>query len=101
MKTENDLNELKLKGPYETDILVSITDGKREGKITISLSLGEPPTQELIAECLASAKMTAEESGYRLMNKMEFFNAMMRERLGTTERFACPGSEEWDTDPVV
>lgn len=94
MKTEDNL---KLEGPYETSIAVHITDGEREGKITINLTLGTPPTRQEIAECVAKAKETAEENGFRLMSKMEFFNAMMRERLGATENFACPGGTEWDT----
>lgn len=87
---------MNLKGPYETNITVHITDGEREGKIDISLSMGEPPTQKMIDECLARAKETAEENGLRLMNKSEFFHVMMRERTGDTTRFAIPGGDEWD-----
>lgn len=94
-------DDIKLKGPYETEITVHITDGTNEGKITIGLSLATPPTQKDIDEALAQAKATAEENDFRLMKKMEFFNVMMRERLGAKERFACPGGDEWDTDSVV
>lgn len=90
------MSDTKLKGPYETDVRVHITDGEREGQITISLSLGEEPTLEQINECVEKAKATAAEAGFRLMTKPEFFNVMMRERLGATENFACPGNEEWD-----
>lgn len=90
---END----KLKGPYEIEMHVHVTDGARTfGKISVNLKLADVPTQEDIDECLAMAKEKAEESGFRLMNKMEFFNLMMRERLGAREDFACPGSEDWD-----
>jgi len=93
-------DNLKLKGPYETEITVHITDGNNEGKITVGLSLATLPTQEDIDEALAKAKATAEDNGFRLMSKSEFFNTMMRERLGATERFSCPGGDEWATDSV-
>lgn len=86
----------QLEGPYETEIIVHITDGKNEGKITVGLSMATCPTQEDINDSINHAKLTAEESGYRLMTKTEFFNVMMRERLGATNRFACPNGDEWD-----
>lgn len=87
---------MKLKGPYETTISVHVTDGERAGTIDINLSLGEPPTQEHIDECIAKAKETAEENGMRLMNKEEFFHAILRAKTGSRERFAVPGGDEWD-----
>lgn len=87
---------MNLKGPYETNITVHITDGEREGKIDISLSMGTPPTQEEIDACIERAKETAEENGMRLMNKSEFFHTMMRERTGSDQRFAIPGGNEWE-----
>lgn len=88
---------MKLKGPYETNITVHITDGEREGKIDISLSMGEPPSQKMIDECIIKAREAAEENGMRLMNKSEFFHAMMRERTGSNQRFAIPGGDEWES----
>lgn len=86
---------MKLKGPYETNITVHITDGEREGKIDISLSMGEPPTQKMIDGCIAKAKEVAEENGMRLMNKSEFFHTMLRERTSSNARVAVPGGDEW------
>lgn len=85
-----------LKGPYETEIIVHVTDGEHTGKITLGLTLSEPPTQAHIYECLAKAKTTAEANGLRLMNKKEFFNSILRERTGATETYAIPGGNEWD-----
>lgn len=87
----------KLKGPYTTEIIVYITDGEREGKININLSMAEPPTQEDIDACLKKAEDAGKRVSLRLMNKREFFNAMMRERTGSHERFAVPGGDEWDS----
>lgn len=89
------MSDHNLHGPYETEIRVHITDGTNEGQITINLTMGNPPTKEEINECLSKAKETAEEAGFRLMTKPEFFNTMMRDRLGATERFACPGGDDW------
>lgn len=89
---------MKLKGPYETELIVHVTDGEVAGKITVSLSMGEPPTQDEITKCLTRAKTIAEENRLRLMTKPEFFNVMMHERFGANEQFACPNNREWDTD---
>jgi hypothetical protein len=86
----------KLNGPYEIDIIAHITNGEVAGEVTMSLSMGEPPTQSKIDECLERANGMVEEQGFRLMNKSEFFNAMMQKRLDVKGRFACPGTEEWD-----
>lgn len=85
-----------LKGPYETEIVVYITDGEREGKISVGLSMSEPPTQANIDSGLKTAEDAAKKAGFRLMNKREFFHAMMRERTGSNERFGVPGGDEWD-----
>lgn len=90
------MSETKLKGPYETELRVHVTNGKKNGCATVNLTCGEPPTKEQVKECLLVAEESVKESGYRLMNKREFFNAMTRERLGINETFACPGNDEWD-----
>lgn len=88
---------MKLKGPYKTTISIHVTDGKSAGTVDIALSTGEPPTQQHIDECIEKAKEVAEEAGMRLMNKGEFFHAILRERTGSRERFAVPGGDEWDS----
>ena len=86
---------MTLKGPYETNITVYVTDGEREGEIEISLSMGTPPTQNDIDGCMKKAESAATTNGMRLMNKSEFFHAMLRKRTGSNERFAVPGGETW------
>lgn len=95
-KGKEETDERPLKGPYETEIAVHITNGTDNGKIGVGLSMGHPPSQQDIDEAVEKAKETAEAAGFRLMNKHEFFNQMMRERLGATETFAAPGGREWD-----
>lgn len=87
---------MKLKGPYETDIIVHVTGKGNSGEIKISLSMGTPPTQKEIDACIAKATEAAEENGMRLMNKEEFFNAMMEKRAGLSQRVAIPGGKDWD-----
>lgn len=87
---------MKLKGPYTTVMQVCITNGERTGKVTIDLPYGYPPTEEEINACVKQAEDTVKEQGFRLMTKVEFFNEVLRERTGTTEKFAVPGGNEWD-----
>lgn len=90
-------SETILKWPYETNITVHIVnDDGVKGDITISLSMGDCPTDEMIHECLQKARETCEKHDCRLQNRKEFFNTMIQQRLGSTENFYCPGGEEWD-----
>lgn len=90
------MSNFKLKGPYETNVTIHVTDGNRDGKIEISLTMGELPTQKDIDACIQKATEAAEENGMRLMNKTEFINVMIRERTGSHQRIAAPGGSEWD-----
>jgi hypothetical protein len=91
------MSDTILKGPYEISVIVHVTDGDdANGAVTITATMGHLPTQEDIDDCLKKAENAVAEQGFRLMNKSEFFNQMMRERLGATEKFACPGGNEWD-----
>lgn len=91
------MSDTIFKGPYETQLIVHVTDGETVGALTMTLTMGNIPTQEDIDEAIQKAKEATEGQGFRLMNKMEFFNQMMKERLGATEQFACPGGNEWDS----
>ena len=91
------MNNNRLCGPYEITMKVHATDGNDQvATVEVSLGCGTPPTQADIDEGVKRAADALADSGFRLMNKIEFFNAMMRERLGATERYAVPGGEEWD-----
>lgn len=87
---------MKLKGPYTITIQVRITDGENTGKVTIDMPIGRPPTEEEINACVKEAEESVKDQGFRLMDKVEFFNAVFQERTGTTEFFAIPGGNEWD-----
>ena len=91
------MNDNRLCGPYEMKMTVHATDGGDQvAEIDISLGCGTPPTQEDIDQALKKAEGALADSNFRLMYKTEFFNAMMRARLGATDRYALPGSEDWD-----
>lgn len=91
------MSDTILKGPYEVSVIVHVTDGdETNGAVTISCTMGHPPTEKDIDDCVKKAEKAVSDQGFRLMNKSEFFNQMMRERLGATENFACPGGTKWD-----
>jgi len=88
-------NDNKLYGPYETSIVIHFTDEDQNAAVTVNLTMGRVPTKEDIDEAIEKA-VEGVPDGFRLLNKDEFFNLMMRQRLGATENYACPGSREWD-----
>jgi hypothetical protein len=91
------MSDFILKGPYEVDIKVHVTnDDGTDGVVTIGASMAEPPDEENIKRALTEAEKTVSAQGFRLMNKKEFFNKMMQERLGAEGPWACPGGNEWD-----
>jgi hypothetical protein len=85
----------KFKAPIEANIEVWITDGKRNGKVTVGLGVGDFPTEEKIREAIESLK-TSEElpAGFHVMTKREWWDALCAEKFG--ERFAMPGGSDWD-----
>jgi len=88
---------MKLKGPYEIEAIVYVTDGKGQvGKINVSIAKGELPTQEDLDEGMDMALKALKGQGFRLMDKSEFFNQLMHEKFGTVETFATPGGNTWD-----
>jgi hypothetical protein len=89
-------DKLTLKGPYEIQLIAHVTNGEDEGKVTINLAMADVPTEAAVQQALEQAKGAVEGQGFRLMNKTEFFNVMMHERFGTTEKFAVPGGNNWD-----
>lgn len=88
----------KLKGPYEILMKVHVTDGKcKKGSMTLDLILGDLPEQKDIEEALSMVAEEVKKHDLRLMTKAEFVNMMAKERLGATESYALPKSQqEWD-----
>lgn len=92
MAEKNDV----LQGPFEITMLVHVTDGERDGKISINLTMATTPTKSDVTKCLDRATEEAKAHGLRLMTRQEFLNVMMEERLGSTETVRFPGGDEWD-----
>ena len=90
-----------MQGPIEIDVKIAIIsgeeEGRREGVVTIGMGMSHYPTETEIRERVA--KFIAEEmpEGFRVMDKLEYFNKMIRDLTGSRERFAIPGGPEWDT----
>jgi hypothetical protein len=90
---------MKLNGPFEIELKVFITDGEQQGQVTYTLPSGLYPTVEMIRSALATSEQKAKEAvgaDFRLFSKREFFDHLIREKTGSSERFAMSGSEEWD-----
>ena len=96
---------MKLQGPIEVEMKVSITDGEGvSGTATIGLGKGCYPTEEAMRIAVAKFESESMPDGFRLMTKREWFDTICppsheEEEDGEiyTTRFAIPGDEhEWD-----
>lgn len=84
-----------LKGPYEIDAIVHLTDGKQTAKVTIALCTGSLPTEDEVNQVVAGlVDRTPALDGFRLMTKREFFDQWCLDNYG--QKFAMPGGEDWD-----
>lgn len=93
---------VKLQAPIEVELKVSITDGMRNGVVTIGMPLG----QYIDAGQLRARveKFCTEEmpKGFRLMTKREWFNSQFGQAREEDEdgnmvavNIAMPGGEDW------
>lgn len=92
---------MKMQGPVEVDLKVGIIneeDSGQEGVVTIGMGMAQFQSEAALRE--AFTKFVNEEmpEGFRLMNKREYFNKMIRDLTGSRERFAIPGSLDWDQE---
>lgn len=62
--------------------------------VTMSMPRGRYPTLDAIKSSIKQAEGELPD-GYALMNKADFFNALLQEEHGATERYAMPGSPDF------
>ncbi|MCO8080266.1 hypothetical protein [Acinetobacter lwoffii] len=68
--------------------------------VTMSLPRGQYPTVKTIKTLIDNAKNQLPK-GYALMNKSEFFNAILADEYGPQSmRFATPGSNDFINDVI-
>lgn len=76
------------------------TETKGAAIITMSMPRGRFPTPDSIKGLLAHAEANLPE-GYALMNKSQFFNALLADEYGAAENFATPGSPDFIDGVIV
>ena len=91
---------MKMNGPVVIEIKVLLTDGTQQVEATYVCPAGMFPTADFIQHAMDAAMKQVQETlgngNWRLANKREFWDFIMEENTGTDEKFALPGSEEWD-----
>lgn len=96
---------MKLQGPIELEMKVSITNGEGvSGTVTIGLGKGVYPTEEAMREAIINLEADGMPDGFRLMTKREWFDTICppsheegEDGEIYTSQFAIPGDEyEWD-----
>ncbi len=91
--------KLTLQGPVEFEMQVSIIEDdepERTGTVTIGMGKGKFPTEANQRARLEKFVKEEMPGGFRLMTKQEYFDMLMREITGSNERYALPGSKDWD-----
>lgn len=95
------MSDFQLQVPVEFSGKIMLVHGDGEvAEITYGFPMGVIPTkkevEKAIAEALEQAKEAMPERNFRLPSKREYFDYIMVEKTGTSQRFAMPGSETWD-----
>jgi len=91
-----------MNGPATFEMVVFLVNDEtgQTAKATVGIGAFEYPTKSKVAakmEELAAGELENFAPGFRLMDKREAFNAMVRDRTGEQEvEFATPGGPEWD-----
>lgn len=91
--------DMKMHGPFEIDLKVHITDGKQVGVLTWQMPAAKIPSRQDVKDALTTVEEGLSESvgdGWRLCSKREYFDNLMFEKTGSTQRFALPGGDDWD-----
>ena len=91
-----------MQGPFEIDLKVRLRVGEENtATVTYSMPAGMYPDREkvdqAIAECLKSVQAQMDDGGIRLLDREEFANEIIAERMGVFAdgtTFAMPA--EWD-----
>ena len=94
---------MKIQGPIEVELKVSVTDGETIGVATIGLGKGSYPTEEKMREAVAKFERESMPEGFRLMTKREWWDTVCPPQYETDEdgeryqiRFAVPGGDDFD-----
>ena len=94
---------MKIQGPVEVELKVSITDGEMAGVVTITLGKGKYPTEEELREAVTKFEHEGMPEGFRLMNKREWWDTVCPPTYEEDEdgerhamRFAVPGGDDYD-----
>ena len=94
---------MKIQGPIEVELKISITDDKQHGVVTIGIGIGCYPTEADLRERVTKFELEEMPDGFRLMNKREWFNSVIPTTYEDDEdgnrfpiRYAVPGGDDWD-----
>lgn len=92
----------KLQAPIEVELKVSITDGKRNGVVTIGMPLGQYIEASQLRDRVQKFVNDEMPDGFRLMTKREWFNSQFGQAREEDEdgnmvalNIAMPGGEDW------
>lgn len=92
---------MEINGPYRFQVKFSIIDPKTgtAGVVTCALSPAKVPDTEDLKRLEAETLNAISESGYRLMDRREFFDSLIEEKTGQRVQFSMLGSDgQWDGD---
>jgi hypothetical protein len=88
----------KMHGPFETNIIVHVTDGENTAMVTwvkSGLMAGADNYQEALNDAVRAVRRSQGDQ-WRLMSKREYFDGVISEKMGAAGmKLALPGGKEW------
>jgi hypothetical protein len=94
---------MKIQGPVEVELKISITNEEQHGVVTISMGKGRYPTEGELRERVVQFENEEMPTGFRLMTKREWWDSVCPPSYDEDEdgvrhktRFAVPGGDDYD-----
>ena len=95
---------MRIQGPVEVEIKVSITNGEGvSGVATIGMGVGKYPTKDEFRERVAKFEREEMPEGFRLMTKREWWDSVCPPNYEEGDdgnlipvRFAIPGGDDYE-----
>jgi hypothetical protein len=94
---------MKIQGPVDVELKISITNGSQDGVATITMGRGRFPTDQELRDRVLKFEREEMPEGFRLMAKREYWDSIVPPTYDEDEdgnrvpmRFAMPGGADYD-----
>lgn len=91
--------KFELYGPFDVEVKVYLTDGDQVATATYAHGRSKffgPEDMAGVIEKVVTQLNDQMDGEWRACTKREYFDQLMRDMTGSSERFALPGGDDWD-----